>query len=135
MRPSGLPSKPLATRYADLPRTGRAALIRISLHRAQMLDELGDGLADGALCAHVAALVDPELVAPHRHRSRAVRAHVDAAPVDDVANQHRRKLAVPLCDRRQIRHDYVQRRRHGTVAARSAAVATRTEALEKLGAR
>ena len=58
-----------------------------------------------ARCADdVAALLDPKLVTPYRHRARAVCAHVDAAAVDDVANQRRGKLAVAACDRREIGH-------------------------------
>src|SRR5215510_8428794 len=126
-RPSARPNKPRATRYADLParRCGRPTLV--ALHRAQMLDELVDGFAYRALRVHVAALLDPKLVAPHRHRPRAVRTHVDAAAVDDVAYPLGGKLAVAHGYRRAIRHLNVQRRSYGTVAARLASVTARAK--------
>ena len=95
-----------------------------------MLDELVDGVANRALRIHVAAVLDPELVSPNRHRSRAMRAFVDAAAVDDVANQHRRKLAVASADRRQVRNGDVERRGNRAVTVRFAAMATRAEAIE-----
>ena len=75
------PSKRLATRRcarvetSPLPRGPAPARPRVvgALHGAQVLDELVDRVANRALRDDVAALLDPELVTPDRHRARAVR--------------------------------------------------------------
>src|SRR5688572_7040328 len=82
---------------------------RVVLNGADVVDELRDDLLHLALRDHVAALIDPELVAPHGHRARSVRVDARGAPpIDRVRDQHPRKLAVPAAYAREIRHDGYQ---------------------------
>src|SRR5689334_3997955 len=109
---------------------GSRRVVRVALHGAQVIDEFGDGRADGLLRRDVPALFDPELVTPDRHRSRAVGPSVDAATIDDVAHQHRRKLSISRTDAREIGHGGIQAARHGPVAAGVRTVTAGAEAPE-----
>src|SRR5690606_7585397 len=102
-----------------------------ALDRLDVTHEALDQLARLRLRLDVGPLLDPELVAPYRHRARSMRDH-DRSPVDHVAHVAAGEYAaVALGEARQVGHEHVERRCDGPVAAPFGAMARRAELIEQ----